>query len=156
MTMHHHFMPERRRRPRMTLLAALLCLSGCTPSPTVEILRAVAPATPPGVSVAAVYIELVSPTDDVLLDIVTPLADKTEIHESVEADGMMQMRPRESIPIEAGKPLRFAPGGLHLMLMNLHKPLLVDNSFPLDLHLQKAGTVTANVQVVPQGSIAQH
>jgi copper(I)-binding protein len=39
------------------------------------------------------------------------------------------------------------------MLMNLHKPLLVDNSFPIDLHLQKAGIITANVQVVTPGSI---
>ena len=104
---------------------------------------------------AAVYIEIVSASDDVLLEIATPLADKTEIHESVEADGMMQMRPRDSVPLKAGKPLRFAPGGLHLMLMNLHKPLLVDNSFPIDLHLQKAGIVTANVQVVPPGSITK-
>lgn len=141
------------RNSTLACLAAGMLLSACSPSPTVEVLKAVAPATPPGVSVAAVYIEIVAPTDDVLLQIATPLADRTEIHESVEASGMMQMRPRVSVPLKAGKPLRFAPGGLHLMLMNLHKPLLVDNSFPLDLHLQKAGIITADVQVVPPGSI---
>ena len=137
-------------------MAALLLLTGCAPSPSpaVEILKAVAPATPPGVSVGAVYLEIVAPTDDVLLEIATPLADKTEIHESVTDEGMVQMRPRDNVPLRAGQPLRFAPGGLHLMLMNLHKPLLIDNSFPIDLHLQKAGTVTVNVQVVPPGSIA--
>ena len=135
-------------------MTLFLLLAGCAPpSPAVEVLKAVAPATPPGVSVAAVYLEIVAPTDDVLIDIATPLADKTEIHESVTDEGMVQMRPRANVPLKAGKPLRFAPGGLHLMLMNLHKPLLVDNSFPIDLHLQKAGIVTVNVQVVPPGSV---
>jgi len=136
-------------------IAAALLLSGCPQSPPVEILKAVAPATPPGVDVAAVYVEIVTRSDDVLLGMATPLADRTEIHESIEANGMMQMRQRDSVPLQAGKPLRFAPGSLHLMLMNLHKPLLVEQSFPLDLHLQKAGTVTATVQVVTPGSLAQ-
>jgi len=137
------------------LLSAAVLVSGCTPSPAVQILKAVAPATPPGVSVGAVYIEIVTRSDDMLTDIATPLADRTEIHESVETNGMMQMRHLDNVPLKAGKPLRFAPGGLHLMLMNLHKPLLVDHSFPLDLHLQKAGTVTATVQVVTPGSLTQ-
>jgi copper(I)-binding protein len=143
-----------RTRLRSLWTLAFMLLAGCTEAPAVEILKAVAPATPPGVSVAAVYIEIVTGSDDVLLGVVTPLADRTEIHESLESGGMMQMRHVDSVPLEAGKPLRFAPGGLHLMLMNLHKPLLIDHSFPLDLHLQKAGTVTANVQVVPPGSLA--
>jgi len=142
-------------RTRPLWIATALLIAGCSEAPPVEILEAVAPATPPGVSVGAVYVEIVTRSDDVLLDIVTPLADRTEIHQSVVTDGMMQMRHVTSVPLQAGKPLRFQPGGLHLMLMNLHKPLLVDHSFPLDLHLQKAGTVTANVQVVTPGSLMQ-
>ena len=153
MTLHGRKSRGRLRAAGTAVLILSTCLSACEPLPAVEILKAVAPTTPPGVSVAAVYIEIVAATDDVLLKIATPLADKTEIHESVVTDGMMQMRPRDSVPLEAGKPLRFAPGGLHLMLMNLHKPLLIDHSFPIDLHLQRAGIVTANVQVVPAGSI---
>jgi copper(I)-binding protein len=134
--------------------AACVMLSGCIPEPAVRIVSAVAPATPPGVDVAAVYMEIVASADDVLLEIATPLAQRTEIHETGESAGMLQMRPVASVVLKAGKPLRFAPGGMHLMLMNLHKPLLVDHSFPLDLHLQNAGIVTAEVQVVPPGAIA--
>jgi copper(I)-binding protein len=139
----------------LAIATTLLSLGGCPQSPPVEILKAVAPATAPGVTVAAVYVDIVTRTDDVLLDLATPLADRTEIHESIETNGVMQMRQRENVPLQAGKPLKFAPFGLHLMLMNLHKPLQADQSFPLDLHLQKAGTVTAIVQVVPPGSLAQ-
>lgn len=138
-------------------LAAVLglsVLSGCTPeAPAIRIVSALAPATPPGTNVGAVYIELVAAADDVLVDIATPIADRTEIHESTESEGTMQMRHVTNLPLTAGEAVRFAPGGLHLMLMNLHKPLLVDSSFPVDLHLQKAGIITVNVQVVPPGTI---
>jgi copper(I)-binding protein len=133
---------------------ASLIFAGCAPEPAIKIVSAVAPATPPGVSVAAVYIEIVSAEDDVLLQTVTPLAEKAEIHTTTGSNGLMQMRPVTNVPLIAHKAIRFAPGGMHLMLMNLHRPLLVDQSFPLDLHFQKAGIVTAQVQVVPQGSVA--
>lgn len=131
----------------------LLLIAACAPEPAVQILSAAAPATPPGVSVAAVYLEIESPVDDVLTQIVTPLADAAQIHTTIAVDGMMQMRSVDTIALHAHKPVKFAPGGMHLMLMNLHRPLLVDQSFPIDLHFQKAGTITAQVQVVPPGSV---
>lgn len=139
---------------RLGMGVVWLLVAACAPEPAVQVLRAVAPATPPGVSVAAVYLEIESPADDVLTQIVTPLADEAQIHTVTAVDGMMQMRPVDTIPLDAHKPVRFAPGGMHLMLMNLHRPLLVDQSFPVDLHFQKAGTITAQVQVVPPGSVS--
>lgn len=135
------------------LMIGSLLLAGCAPAPVTRVISATAPATPPGVSVAAVYMEIVSATDDVLIDIVTPLAERTEIHETIHNGDMMQMRPVTRLTLQAGKPVRFASGGMHLMLMNLRKPLLVEQSFPIDLHFQNAGTITAQVQVVPPGTL---
>lgn len=141
------------RRVALVSSMVLLWAAGCAPEPATQVLSAIAPATPPGVTVGAVYVEIISAADDVLVELVTPVAEKIEIHETVHRGDMMQMRPVTEVPLKAGKPLRFAPGGMHLMLMNLRKPLLVDQSFPLDLHLRKAGIVTANVIIVSPGTI---
>jgi copper(I)-binding protein len=41
----------------------------------------------------------------------------TEIHESVVIDGVAAMRPLTTVRVAAGASRKFAPGGLHLMLL---------------------------------------
>ena len=50
-------------------------------------------ATPPGAAAGAVYLELVSASDDELLAVTTPVAERAEMHSSTTSNGMMQMRP---------------------------------------------------------------
>lgn len=60
----------------------------------------------------------------------------------------MTMRPVESIELPAGKTVKLAPGGYHIMLLDLVKPLEVGDTFEVTLSLQIAGdrTVTAEVR----------
>jgi len=44
--------------------------------------------------------------------------ESIEIHQSLEVDGMMSMRPVDVLSIPAGGSLELAPGGFHLMMMN--------------------------------------
>ena len=61
----------------------------------------------------------------------------------------MKMRPVESIAIEQGTVTQLKPGGLHVMLMDLKKPLEGGAKFPLTLKFERAGEVTVEVDVQP-------
>lgn len=84
---------------------------------------------------------------DRLLGADTERAATTEIHQHVEKDGMMKMQKVDGADIPAGGTLAFAPGGYHLMLMGLKKPLADGERFPLTLHFQKAGDVKVDIAV---------
>jgi len=51
-------------------------------------------------------------------------AGMVELHTHINNNGVMQMRPVENIPVSAGGTTELKPGGLHIMLMMLKKPLV--------------------------------
>lgn len=60
----------------------------------------------------------------------------------------MTMRPVEAVELPAGKAVALEPGGYHIMLLDLVKPLEVGETFEVTLSFQIAGdrTVTAEVR----------
>ncbi len=46
-------------------------------------------------------------------------AIRTEMHRSMTANGAMTMQPVRDLPLPAHGTIRFAPGGLHLMIFGL-------------------------------------
>jgi copper(I)-binding protein len=122
-----------------------------------QIMDAKAAATPPGAMAGAVYLELIAAADDELLSVTTPVAELAEIHETTHSNGMMEMRPVTAVTLKAGQTVRFAPGGMHVMLMNLHQPLTADQEFPLNLRFKNSGDVSTRVRVMaPDGLHAWH
>ncbi len=63
--------------------------------------------------------------------------------------GMTGMQPVASVEVPAGGTVAFAPGGYHVMLTGLTKPLSAGDTFELTLTFQKAGPVVLSVQVRP-------
>ena len=49
----------------------------------------------------------------------------------------------------AGETVRFAPGGLHIMLHGLKRPLAVGDEVPVTLLIEGGGSVTALARVRP-------
>jgi copper(I)-binding protein len=133
----------------IVLLAA--CRSGGEP---VQISDARAGATPPGTSVAAAYMSIVASDGDTLLGAATPIAERVEMHSSIEEDGMMKMRQLGQIELAPGKPVALQPGAAHFMLIELTAPLAADTTFPLTLRFQKAGERVVEVRVVAPGADA--
>jgi copper(I)-binding protein len=84
---------------------------------------------------------------DQLIGASTPVAARAELHESMVKNGMASMRPVPAIPVAPGKPAVLAPGGYHLMLVDLARPLVAGQTFPLTLDFAKAGKVTTTVVV---------
>lgn len=148
----------------MTLLiTGLLLGAGAASAQTGQLAvdNAWARATPGKSATGAAYLTIHSPTADRLVAAATPVAEKAELHTMSMAGMVMKMRPIEGVDIPAGQPVSLKPGGMHIMLIGLKKPLQAGQSFPLTLTFDKAGTRTVNVAVERIGAMgpaptAQH
>ncbi|HEX9466329.1 MAG TPA: copper chaperone PCu(A)C [Alphaproteobacteria bacterium] len=104
--------------------------------------------TPPTAKAGAAYMTVVnSGADDRLVSASTPIAGKAEVHETINDNGVMKMRPAGALEVKPGTPTKLQPGGLHLMLTELKAPLADGQSFPLTLVFEKAGKVETSVHV---------
>ena len=114
-------------------------------------------ATPTGAKVAGGYltIENKGSAPDRLVGGAGDVAGKLEIHEMAMNNGVMTMRPLDKgLTIEPGKTVKLAPGGYHLMLMDLKNPLKQGEKVPLMLEFEKAGKVTISLDVQGVGAQA--
>ena len=80
-------------------------------------------AMPPGQTRTAAYLTVHNPGPDpvTIIGVRADVAGRTEMHNSLEVDGMMRMEPVAELPIAGGARVAFSPGGLHLMLLDLQR-----------------------------------
>jgi len=107
-------------------------------------------ATPKGAKAGAGYLTLENKgsTSDRLIGGSADVAGKVEIHEMAMSKGVMKMRPLEKgLAIEPGKAIKLAPGGYHVMLMDLKSPLKQGDKLPVTLEFEKAGKVAVSFDV---------
>lgn len=76
------------------------------------------------------------------------IARRVSLHSHTVNDGVLRMRPIEAIEVEPGTSSVLAPGGLHIMLMELKEPLIAGKSFPLTLTFENAGKIELEILVV--------
>ena len=79
--------------------------------------------TTAGQDVGAAYMTFVSTQDATLIHAESNVTKSVEIHSMTMQNGVMKMRMLETLPLMAGKPYKLEPGGFHLMLFDLKKPL---------------------------------
>lgn len=114
-------------------------------------------ATPTGAKVAGGYltIENKGTAPDRLVSGSGDIAGKVEIHEMAMNNGVMTMRPLDKgLAIDPGKTVKLAPGGYHLMLMDLKGPMKQGDKVPLTLEFEKAGKVVLSLDVQGVGAQA--
>jgi periplasmic copper chaperone A len=114
-------------------LALTSLLVACSAKADVEITNAWARASAPGQTVGAAYMTLKSSQDSIFVFAETPAAGSVEIHSMSMDNGVMKMRMLEELPLKAGKAEKLAPGGFHLMLLDLKKPLKAGDKVTLRL-----------------------
>ena len=121
---------------KLLAFAASLVLVGAALAQTgqVEVSNAWARATPGKAENGAAYLTILSPTTDRLVSVSSPVAKKAELHTMSMAGMVMQMRPLAGLDIPAGRPVTLKPGGEHIMLLGLDRPLQEGESFPLTLN----------------------
>jgi copper(I)-binding protein len=93
---------------------------------------------------------------DTLIAAHSPAAMRVEFHRTSFEAGMARMRPAGSLVIKPGDTLTAAPGGLHLMLVDLKGPLVQGAMVPLVLTFKDAGEVIVQLQVEQQEETAGH
>lgn len=86
--------------------------------------------------------------DDVLVSATAKFAGKVEMHESTMDNNVMVMRPlADGIPLKAGSVTRLAPGGLHVMFIDLKGPLRAGKEVEVTLNFKEAGAQTVKLPV---------
>jgi len=105
--------------------------------------------TPPAAAVGVVYLSITNSGTqaDRLLDVSSSIAGKVEIHESRNVKGAVQMRAVAYVECPPGTTDKIEPGGLHLMLIGLMRPLVAGTAFTLTLQFRDAGALTLRVPV---------
>ena len=103
----------------------------------------------PGADVAAAYLTLHNQSNQPLtvVGVRSPLAAHAMIHESRLVNGQSTMRPLERLRIGPADTVRFAPGGLHVMLQELAHSLTPGEQVPLVLLLDGGGTLKLTARV---------
>ncbi|MEX2449846.1 MAG: copper chaperone PCu(A)C [Rhodospirillales bacterium] len=111
-------------------------------------------ATPPGVKNGAVYMSVANrgATADRLIAAASPIAGKADLHTHIKEGDIMRMRRIDGLAVPPGATAVLEPGGYHIMLMGLKKPLTRGDRFPLTVTFEKAGTVTVEVTVGKTGA----
>jgi periplasmic copper chaperone A len=150
-----------RKFPRslsLVIAAALLCVGLACTVPATEpltIANAWVRSPAPGQKVAGAYMELKSDATATLVGVSSPAAARAELHSMVLDAGVMKMRPVENIALPPGKAVKLAPGGLHIMLLDLKRPLKEGDKVPLTLFIRHAGaTIEVRVEATVKAAAA--
>jgi copper(I)-binding protein len=96
-------------------------------------------ATMPGQPVSGAYMQLQSDADARLVGVSSPAVPRVEVHEMSMDGGVMRMREVKAIDLPKGKAVSLEPGGYHIMLMNLKKPIAAGDVIPLTLIVESGG-----------------
>ena len=128
--------------------------------------------SPAMASMGAAYVTITSPNDDALVGakVDASVAATIGVHETVMAEDMgsdttlgagsdttvgtgggeMTMRPVASVVLPAGVAVELTPGGYHIMLIDLVKPLAVGTTLSITLVFEKAGEIVIEVPVLDE------
>ena len=91
---------------------------------------------------------------ETLTVIKTPAAARVEMHKTSMAAGMMSMkRLDKGLILRPGESVSFAPGGYHLMLVDLNKALKAGDAFPATLVFLSGTKIQVVFPVKATGSV---
>ena len=90
-----------------------------------------------------------------LRGVLTDYALKVEMHESVEENGVMTMKPINSVDIPAKGTVTFAPGGKHLMLWGVNDTAISRGKMQLTFLLDNGDRLLVDAVIrKPEGAAA--
>jgi copper(I)-binding protein len=111
--------------------------------------------TVPAQRTTGAFFTLQSSDEAKLVGVATPAAKSAEIHESGMDAGTMRMHAVDFVPLPAGRRVELKPGGYHVMLIGIAKPLAAGDAVPLTLTILgsdgKRSTLDVKAEVRPLG-----
>ena len=130
-------------------LAALATAAQSAPHPAAPQVKAAWSRPAAAGTTAGGFMTLVNPGPkaDALVSVESPLASAVQVHQSMMHDGMSMMHAVTSVPLPAGGSVTFAPGGYHLMFLEVAKALNVGDTLPATLTFASGAKVKATFVV---------
>jgi copper(I)-binding protein len=114
-----------------SMTSSLLAASG------IEINNAYLRLPPPGTTTAALFFDLSNneKSDRSILKVSGAISDDFEMHEMAMDGGKMSMRKVEKITLKKNSTTSLKPGGFHIMVFNLKRPLKDNEALEIKLEL---------------------
>lgn len=105
---------------------------------------------PPTVMNTAGYVTINNSSDqaDKLLAVWSPTINSMSVHQTKQVDGLLKMLEAENATIPAKGQLVMQPGGYHIMLMGLGKPLVENDTILICFEFERAGIVHVNFPII--------
>jgi len=149
---------------KISFVAALAALAACAVSlpswaANISVTDAWARATLPGQQVSGAYMQIQSDADARLVGVSSPAVARVEVHEMKMDGDVMRMRELKSVDLPKGKVVSLQPGGFHLMLMNVKKPLVAGDIIPFTLVVESGGKrqkIEVKVEARDRDSVGMH
>lgn len=98
----------------------------------------------------AVYFEIRNDGEETiaLVGVETDIAAMPQVHQTTTNDhGVSRMNMVERIEIEPGETRALEPGGAHVMLMKLLRPMKEDESFSIELRFESGEAISVEVPI---------
>jgi copper(I)-binding protein len=110
-------------------------------------------AMPPFQTVSAGYFTLTNSGDTAVAIVAASsnVAKKVELHATRMIDGMMRMEPIKALAVAPGEQVQLAPGGMHLMMLDVAFRLVPDDDVQLCLRLASGEEVCTDADVRKDG-----
>jgi copper(I)-binding protein len=118
------------------LVAALVWAAAGSSLAQVNVSSAWARSTVPGQGGTGAFMTLVSRDGGKLIGAASPVAGVVELHEMAMDNNVMKMRAIPSLDLPAGREVQLKPGGYHVMLLDLKRPLKVGEKVQIELRLE--------------------
>lgn len=134
----------------LALLSALTLFAS-----NIEVKDAYVRATPPGLPNSAAFMTVKNHTDKdiAIVKATSDVSKVVELHTHSMKDGVMKMYQVPKIDIPANGETELKPGGFHVMLIGLNKPLKVGEeiTYTLEFSNGETKTITAPIKTVMSG-----
>ena len=141
---------NQRLAKRVGMLVLMMAACGAQ-AQSVEVKDAWVRGTVPAQKVTGAFMEITSKNAVRLVGASSPIAGTVEIHNMTMTGGVMKMFPVDGIDVPAGKTIKLAPGGYHVMLFGLKRQMKPGERVPLDLLVETADkkreTVSLQIEV---------
>lgn len=118
------------------IVSAVLVVASSAAAAQVQVKDAWARPALQGQTATGAFMSLTSNDGARLVGASSPVAGVVEIHEMVMEGSMMKMRAIPGLDLPPGRSVELKPGGYHVMLMDLKRPLKAGERIPVELRLE--------------------
>ena len=136
-----------RHARMLALLVGTMMMAGAAMAADVEVRDAWVRGVVPAQKSTGAFMQLTSPAGATLVGAASPAAAKVELHEMAMEGNVMRMRPVPRLTLAPGQTVALKPGGYHVMLIGLKKPLVDGDKVPLTLLLEGRDKQVDKVEV---------